>query len=214
MKVSFLTFILLTWTSFIISTFHLSFTLNCKVLPQHYKWCWQVASNFYGKEENGTVRRCSDVRMCVTVMKYSLCLARVCIKFRIRIAWIFQQQTIDPGHIISWMTHHRRVLLNIDHSLDWALQSTLPNIYFCLFGKAEKVCYCITLLPLQVYLKIYNEEIFWNMRLFLCFFDQVWFNSYDVCVWLWTHLHWHKDRISLLFLVLSLLLSFPQIITL
>lgn len=160
----------------------------------------------------------------VTVMKYSLCLPRVRVKFRIRIAWILQQRTIDPGCIISWMTHHRRVLLNIDHSLDWAPQSTVPNLFFCPFRKDWKwryASYTLLLLPYSssfLAVTIYKEEIFLNMCLFhsVSLPCTVSLSSLNLCVWLWTHLYWHKDRISVLcfFFSLFLFLFIPQIITL
>lgn len=134
------TALLLTRTLFTISA--LWFTVNYEILPKPFKWSRQISQVLTEKEENDTVRWCSHNRC--YIMKHSLCLSRVCFKFRIKIAGIFQQQTIDPACIISWMTHHRGVLLNIDHSLDWTLQSTLPRSFPLPFWRNWKKGECVT----------------------------------------------------------------------
>lgn len=90
-------------------------------------------SIFWWKRKRGTQSDATLMSECVTVMKYSSCLLWECVKFRIWIAGIFQQQTIDPGCIATWMTHHRRALLSIDHSLDCRVHFPSSS-----FGKSEK----------------------------------------------------------------------------
>lgn len=162
------TALLLTRTLFTISP--LWFTVNYEILPKPFKWSRQISQVLTEKEENDTVRRCSHNRC--YIMKHSLCLSRVCFKFRIRIAGIFQQQTIDPACIISRMTHHRGVLLNIDHSLDWTLQSTLPRLFPLPFWRNWKKGECVThyfFFLIQVYIPLSKKDV-WNASLFHCFF--------------------------------------------
>lgn len=85
-------------------SFPLSFTLSYVIPPPRCKWCWQILQILPGEKEGDAVRRCSDVRMCVTVMKYSLCLPRGRIKLRIRIAGFFSSRPlIRAVSLVEWL---------------------------------------------------------------------------------------------------------------
>lgn len=99
-------------------------------------------SKFWLKEKN-RVSHCCEDWVCVIIMKYSFCWLRVCRKFRIRIAWICQQQTIDLGCVIRWMTHQWYCWIMIIYLTE---PCTVPLPFFCsafLYKKKGKMEICV-----------------------------------------------------------------------
>lgn len=122
----------------------------------------------FGLKEKDEFKCCCDVWKCVIIMKYSLCWLRVYMKFGIRIAWICQQQTIDRGCVICWMTHQWCCWIMIMY---WTEPCTVRLPLFCsaFLKKSEKRRSALfTLLLLwSVFpaFKNYKKEILWKMFL-------------------------------------------------
>lgn len=161
----------------------------------------------FGLKEKDEFKCCCDVWKCVIIMKYSLCWLRVYMKFGIRIAWICQQQTIDRGCVICWMTHQWCCWIMIIY---WTEPCTVRLPLFCsaFLKKVKKgdlrYSHCCFF---EVYFQL--SKITRRKSCEKCFFHNVFANvlfKLRLCVFC-GHKYWHKDRILVLLLFLCLPLS-------